>query len=153
MKMGQKEEALHAFDSLRSASKDGIIYYTASQYAAFLNFDLGKVKEAYDILLAMKEHLQPEGLCLLHRVAFEQNNDTLVLELAGPVFQLLPQAEVAMRSAYASARLKDIPATIGWLQTAQQCGIENLSEIIKEPAFDTIRSAPEFQFFLNSLSG
>jgi len=58
---------------------------------------------------------------------------------------------VALRNAYAAASLKLAEASIGWLQTAQQSGVENLKEIILEKSFDPIRSDPIFQGFVSSL--
>jgi hypothetical protein len=73
------------------------------------------------------------------------------MELAGSVFQYVPEAEVALRSAYAAANLKQAEASIGWLQTARQSGVENLKEIILEKTFDPIRNDPAFQEFTANL--
>ncbi len=72
----------------------------------------------------------------------------MVMELAGSVFQYSPEAEIALRSAYAAASLKLVEASIGWLQTARQSGVENLKEIVLEKSFDPIRSDPAFQQLL-----
>jgi hypothetical protein len=48
-------------------------------------------------------------------------------------------AEVALRNAYAAARQGQSQGAIGWLQTAQQNGLENIADIIKESDFDPIR--------------
>ena len=83
LRQGNKEKALAAFEDLRKASKRGIIYDAASQYAAFLHFDLGDLQEAYQILLQLKDRLDPDALALLHRVAFEKGDYSMVVELAG----------------------------------------------------------------------
>ena len=153
LRQGNKEEALRAFQQLRSETKEGMIHILASQYLAFLDYEIGKGKEAYEMLFPLKDQLEPEALCLLHRVAFEASDFKTVLELAGSVFQYTPEAEVALRSAYASATMGEVQPTIGWLQTALQCGVENLKEIVLEKSFDPIRNQPEFQAFLSTVSG
>jgi stage IV sporulation protein FB len=152
LRQGDKVKALEAFEALRAKSKEGMIYNTATQYAAFLHYDQGHVQEAYRMLTPLKERLDPDALALLHRIAFEQGDFPLVMELAGSVFQYVPEAEVALRSAYAAANLKQAEASIGWLQTASQSGVENLKEITAEKAFDPIRDEPAFKQFLATLS-
>jgi stage IV sporulation protein FB len=152
LRRGSKEEAWRAFDALRSKTKEGIIYIVASQYLALLEDEAGKHHEAYAHLFPLKDKLNPEGLCLLHRIAFEEGDVATVTELAGSVFQCLPQADVALRSAYAAAGLGQAEAAIGWLQTALHCGVANLSEIVQEQVFDPIRSHPDFQKFLTAFS-
>jgi Zn-dependent protease len=151
LRQGSKEKALASFESLRASSKEGILYDTATQYAAFLHYEQGHPQEAYKILMPMKDRLDPDALGLLHRVAFELGDFSMVLELAGSVFQYSPEAEVALRSAYAAASLKLPEASIGWLQTARQSGVENLKEIVLEKSFDPIRTDPAFQEFTAGL--
>jgi Zn-dependent protease len=151
LRQGNKEKALAAFEALRAASKEGLIYDTATQYAAFLHYDQGHLQEAYKILMPLKDRLDPDALALLHRIAFEQGDFSMVMELAGSVFQYSPEAEIALRSAYAAASLKLVEASIGWLQTARQSGVENLKEIVLEKSFDSIRSDPAFQEFTAGL--
>jgi stage IV sporulation protein FB len=152
LRQGNKERALSAFESLRATTKNGLLYDTATQYAAFLHYDQGHLKEAYQMLMPLKDRLDPDALSLLHRIAFEQGDFSMVMELAGSVFQYSPEAEVALRSAYAAANLKLAEASIGWLQTARQSGVENLKEIVLEKTFDPIRTDPAFQEFTQSLS-
>lgn len=151
LRQGNKERALAAFESLRASTKQGLLYDTATQHAAFLHYDQGRLQEAYNLLISLKDRLDPDSLVLLHRIAFEQGDYSTVIELAGSVFQYCPEAEVALRSAYAAASLKQAEASIGWLQTACQSGVENLKEIILEKSFDPIRSDPIFQSFVSSL--
>jgi stage IV sporulation protein FB len=151
LRLGNKEQSLQAFEALRAQAKEGIIYNAATQYAAFIHYELGHVKEAYQLLLSLKEKLDPDAMALLHRIAFELEDFQKVMEHAGPVFQFVPEAEVALRSAYAAAQLKLVDATIGWLQTARQSGVENMKEIVLEKAFDFVREAPEFADFVKTL--
>ena len=54
LRQGNKEKALAAFEALRASSKEGLIYETATQYAAFLHYDQGHIQEAYKILNSFK---------------------------------------------------------------------------------------------------
>ncbi|MBP7074252.1 MAG: M50 family metallopeptidase [Rhabdochlamydiaceae bacterium] len=148
---GRKDEALAAFQSLRGTTKEGMLYDASTQYAALILDDQGKPQAAYDLLKPLQERLDPPTLLLLHRLAFEHQDDSLVSSIGAGVFQLFPLAEVALRNAYAAARLKQPQGAIGWLQTAQQNGAENLNEIVKESAFDSIRSDDAFKEFTSSL--
>jgi hypothetical protein len=151
LRQGNKEEALKGFEAIRSRAKVGMIYNAATQYVAFFKYELGLVKEAYELLRSLKDNLDPDALALFHRIAFELGEFAQVMEIAGSVFQYVPEAEVALRSAYAAAHLKLVEACIGWLQTARQSGVENLKEIILENTFDLIREAPEFADFIKNL--
>ena len=152
LRQGHKELALGTFEDLKKKTKEGMIFVIASQYAACLQDEFGKANEAYLSLVNLKDQLNPEGLCLLHRVAFKEKDYQLVMELSGSVFQLTPEAEVALRTAYAAANLKEVQCAIGWLQTTLQCGGENIQEILQEKNFDAIRHDPTFQLFINTHS-
>lgn len=151
LRQGNKEQALQNFEAIRSQAKEGVIYDAATQYAAFLHFDKGEIQEAYKLLLLLKDRLDPQGLAMLHRIAFDVEDFPIVMETAGTVFQYVPEAEVALRSAYAAAKLKLTEAAIGWLRSAHSSGVENLKEIVLERTFDLIRNEPEFQEFLAEL--
>jgi hypothetical protein len=148
---GRKEEALAAFQALRIAASSGLLYDTATQYAAAILSDQGESKAAYDLLKTIQERLDPPTLLLFHRLAFDHQDDPVVSSLGASVFQLFPLAEVALRNAYAAARLNDPQGAVGWLETAQQNGVENLREIIQEPAFDRVRHEIVFKEFVKSL--
>ena len=152
MQLGQKEQAYQLCTEVRSLAKQGIIFELSTQYLAFLKYDKGEKKEAYDLLCSIRKDLGGDALCLLHKVAFEQKNFPLVVELAGPCFQSWPTAETALRNAYAHAQLKEATPAIGWLQTAIGEGLANVQEVIADPTFDAIRSDSSFQEFLKSLS-
>jgi len=151
LRAGNKEKALALFEKLRTDTKEGMIYVASTQYAAFLKYEQGKIEEAFQTMLPIRDRLDPEGMFLLHRLAFEQKNYPLVLDLAGAVFQNMPEAEVALRSAYAAAHLGAVEAAIGWLQTSLRSGAQNLKEIVQEAAFDPVRSDPRFNTFIQEL--
>jgi stage IV sporulation protein FB len=152
LQAGRKEQALAAFESLRAQAKQGMIYVLATQYLAYLKYELGQTREAYDLLLGIRPHLSPDALSLLHRAAFDQKDYALVVDLAGNCFQNLPSAETALRTAYACAHLSQARPAVGWLQTALREGLQNIGQILADNSFDAIRSDPAFQEFLHSHS-
>lgn len=148
---GHKQEALLSFEKLRAEAKEGIIFVIATQYASFLNYELGKKKDAYDALKSLKERLDLQGVCLLHKVAFEESDFHLVTELSGPVFQATQDVEVALKNAEASAHLTQADAAIGWLETALSLGAVDLKDVIQSKGFDSIRTDPAFHLFVSNL--
>lgn len=148
---GHKEEALQAFEKIKAHAKEGMLYTTASEYAALLAYESGKRQEAYQSLKDLKDELDGEGLCLLHQVAFEENDFQLVIELSGQVFQFLPLPDVALRNAFAAAQLSKVEETLGWLQAAAQEGVQNLPEIVRDKVFESLKGDPQFQKFIAQL--
>lgn len=145
---GEKEKALFAFERIRTEAKAGMIHMMATQYVAFLKYDLGKVKDAYDLLLPLRHELPPEALCLLHKAAFESQDYVLVEEIGGECFQTLPSKETALRNALACAALNRAKPAVGWLETAFQEGLEDIATIVKAKEFDPIRESAYFQQFM-----
>lgn len=146
---GNKEKALFLFEKIRNDAKEGMIHMMATQYVAFLNYDLGRIKETYELLLPLRSELSSEALCLLHKVAFDQKDFALVEDIGGTCFQILPSKEVALRNALACAAMaKDKPA-VGWLETSFQEGLENLADIVRGSEFDPIRESDLFKKFVS----
>lgn len=148
---GHKEQALAAFQAVRKATGEGMLYDVATQYTALILDDKGEPQAAYDLLKPLQERLDPPTLLLLHRLAFDFQDDSIISAIGAAVFQLYPLAEVALRNAYAAAHLHQAEGAVGWLQTAKQNGLENLTEILLEPTFDPIRHDPAFEQFCQGL--
>ncbi len=144
---GQKEKALSSFEKIRGDSKEGMIHLMATQYLAFLKYDKGNVQEAFDLLEPIRSEISPEALCLLQKAAFEIKNFSLVEEIGPTCFQTMPSKEVALRNALALASLAKEKPAVGWLETAFQEGLENISGILQGPEFDPIRDTTPFQKF------
>jgi hypothetical protein len=150
MQTGKKEEAFRLCQEIRDKAKKGMIYELATQYLAFLRYEKGDSKGAYELLRSIREELSGDALCMLHKVAYEQKDFPLVIELAGTCFQNWPTAETALRNAVAHAQLKQVVPTIGWLQTAINEGLSNIKEIVSDHLFDPIREEPSFKNLLKS---
>ena len=61
----------------------------------------------------------------------------------------MPSVDVALRNAYASAFLKKPKAAIGWLDAAAREGLQNVSDVLLDKSFDTIRNDPVFERYVN----
>ncbi|MFI5334951.1 MAG: site-2 protease family protein [Chlamydiales bacterium] len=142
---GDKEKAKQLFEEVRTRAKEGMIYLLATQYLAYILYEEGNSKAAYDLLLPIQDELASDALCLLHKAAFDKKNFPLVVQIGGVCFQTWPSVETALRNACAAAVLKDLTACIGWLQTALKEGLENLPEVLQEEYFDEIRQDPAFK--------
>lgn len=150
IQMGKKEQALNLSEEIRAKAKSGMIYELATQYLAFLKYEKGDSKNAYELLRSIRAELGSDALCLLHKAAFDQKDFPLVKELAGSCFQNWPSVETALRNAYAHAQLKEAVPTVGWLQTAIDEGLSNLKDILADQVFDPIRQDPAFQQLLKA---
>ncbi len=149
---GNKDKALFSFEKIRNESKEGMIHIMATQYLAFLKYDLGRTKEAYELLLPIRSELSPEALCLLHKTAYDEKDYPLVEEIGGTCFQVMPSKEVAFRNALACAALAKAKPSVGWLETSFQEGLENIADILHASEFDLIRESELFQKFLTNHS-
>lgn len=148
MQTGKKQEAFQLCQEIRDKAKTGMLYELATQYLAFLKYEKGDSKGAYELLCSIRQELNGDALCLLHKVAFEQKDFPLVIELAGTCFQNWPTAETALRNAFAHAQLKQVVPTVGWLQTAINEGLSNIKEILSNQLLDPIRHDSLFQSLL-----
>lgn len=153
LKLGQNDEAKRLFEKICCQSPDGILSHAATQYLAFFEMKEGKKEEAYQRLLPIKDELAEESICLLHQLAFEHANDSLVADLSTACYRLTPSQEVALRNARSFARLKQPTYAGGWLQTAWQHGAFNIEEVLKESSFLKVKEDAAFLEFINPLRG
>lgn len=149
LQAGNKEKALAEFERIRNVAGRGLLYNLSTQYIAFLKYDEGDYKAAFELLNPIRKELtSSEALCLLHRVAYEIKEYQIVAELSGSCFQVMPTKEVALRNAYAHAAKKEARASVGWLETAFQEGLDNINKVVQDAIFDPIRKDLHFQAFL-----
>ena len=151
LKRGDKEHAKELFERLRVKGNGGMLALAATQYLAFLYAEENRRRDAYEMLLPMKKNLTEEGLCLLHQLADEERDFSLVAELSAECYRLTQTQEIALRNAKAFAALNQPEPAGGWLQTAwQHCPFE-VRLFINQPEFDSVRSNPVFLEFVNKL--
>ena len=141
---GDKQKAITLFADLRSKASQGMIYSMASQYLAFLESERGHRHEAFLILKDTVGELAPDAISLLHTLAFEEKDFSLVKNLASECFQIHPSVDTAVRYACAEAIEGNALSAIGWIEAAREEGLENMVEVIAMPYFDPIRSDPAF---------
>lgn len=151
LKEGKKEEARRLLEELVAKSPHGVLFVTANQYLAFFDMQQGKPESAYERLLPLKELLAEESICLLHRLAFEHANDSVVRELSTRCYQIAPTQEVALRNARSFARLNEPTAAGGWIQTAWQHGVFDIEKLLADSAFAQVKQDASFIEFINPL--
>ena len=150
LQLGEREQARKLLEEVLSKSSTGLLGVAAAQYLAFLDMKEGRHREAYDLLLPIKEQIADESLCLLHQLAAEFKNYPVVAELSADCFQTAPTQEMALRNARAFAFLKQPKHAGGWLQTAWQEGNFDLQAVLNEEVFASIKDLPEFREFTDS---
>jgi len=93
----RKQDAIPKLEEVRSRAKKGLIFNLTSQYLASFKAERKEFKKVYELLNPIKKHLNPEAQMLLHRAAYEMQDYPLVVELAGPCFQIVPDPDIAVR--------------------------------------------------------
>lgn len=151
LEAGNREGAKKIFEEICQKASGGLLEAAAKQYLAFFAAKEGKRKEAYDLLLSVKEHLAGDATALLHELAAEQKNYPLVAELSTEAYQIAPSQQMALRNARAFAHAASPKPAGGWLQTAWQFGGLNLEAILQEEEFQQLKDNPEFKAFLDPL--
>ncbi len=144
---GDLKSARDIFKDLREKSHKGMIFSSATHYLALMEYEQGNKHESYELLLSVKEHLSEEALCLLQRLAFDEKNYHLVVELSSTCFQLTQNQEVALINARAFASINEPKPAGGWLQTALKYGNLDVEKILNENFFDKVKNDPKFLSF------
>ena len=144
----QRGEAAIQLEEIRKKARKGLIFTTATQHLAALRAQENNYFEVYKLLNPIKKHLSGELFMYLHQGAYEMKDYPLVFELAGETFQLFPNSDVALKNAEASAFMKLVEPTIGWLKAARKCGVSDLKTIVEKEIFSSVRELPSFQSFL-----
>jgi stage IV sporulation protein FB len=142
--IGKKEEAIDGFRSILASAPEGGLASVSAQYLAFSEYEQGEKEKAYELLLPRKKTLSKEGLYLLHKIAFEIEKYSLVAEISGPCFQAVPLIDVSERAAKSHAKLGQVEACLGWLETAMELGAHRTQDLISDEIFSEIRQVPAF---------
>lgn len=145
------EEAKELFVDLRNKSKNGLIFNQSTHYLAFIEYEKNDFKKAYEYLLTIKDKLGDDGICLMHKLAFEENNFELVKELSSSCYKLSSTKSVALINAKAFAMLKEAKPAGGWLNTAMQYGDIDLNSLLLEHYFAYVKDDEEFKKFFHHI--
>jgi stage IV sporulation protein FB len=151
LRMGRAEEAIVKLEALRMHTGKGLIYTLASEYLAKIHADHEDYTSAYKILSDLEKTISKEAKCILQKAAYSVGDYKKAIRLSGICFQEKQTIEVALRAAHANAMEKNIQETIEWLKTAASFGSFSIQEMIKDAAFDSIRSDSTFQKFINRI--
>jgi len=150
MTTGHKEEALKKFQRLIDMAKAGMIHLAAAQHAALLLSEKGEIKEAHDLLAPISSRLNPEGVRLLHQLAYRKGNWQEAISIGNRAYHYYQDYNIAVINAACHAILGEVGPAIGWLQCAIKEGIPNIHEILAQKEFDPIRNDPLFLELRNS---
>lgn len=145
LRQGQEEEAKDDLQQIRSEAKEGVIYLMASEYLAGILNRKGAFKEAYDILDPLQDRLSPEGLRLLHQLAYHTGALKAAIALGSRSYQAYPNYETALTNAFSYSLLGEVQPAVGWLQRAITDGLPNFRTVLNMAEFDHIRNTPPFQ--------
>jgi hypothetical protein len=148
MRMGKHESAFAKFVSLREQSGRGMIYIASTQYMAHILADQGQYKQAYEWLLPIEDKLSIPYLIMLQQIAYRLEEWEKVIKLGNEIYRKEQPSNVALMNALSYAVLGKAKPAVGWLRSAVQAGLTNISIVIEKREFDAIRNAPEFKNWL-----
>jgi stage IV sporulation protein FB len=148
LRNGRTQEALLKLEAIRIHTGQGLIYTLASEYLAKIHADQDDYESAYKILSDLEKKLSKEAKCILQKAAYFVGDYKKAIRLSGVCFQEKQTIEVALRAASANAMEKNVKETIQWLKTAASFHSFSIQDIVKDSAFDAVRSDEAFQKFL-----
>ncbi len=149
---GNKSEALTEFQRIRETSKAGVIYQTATEHAAHLLAEKGDLKQAFEIMSSLGKKASPQGIILLHQLAYNQKRWDVAAALGDRAYQNNPSYQAAFMNAASHSALGNVKPAIGWIQSAIHDGLPHAKQVLAEHEFDGIRNDPLFRNFLETLS-
>lgn len=151
LKVGQINLALPKLIHLRERTKRGVLFVSATEYAARILAKQGQTKQAYEWLLEVEKYLSPDYLYLLQQLAFQLQEWETVIRIGNHLYQRKPLNEVAVFNALSCGIVGLAKPAVGWLRCLEQGEYSNLHELIQRREFDAVRSSPDFQAFAKSL--
>jgi stage IV sporulation protein FB len=144
LKEGRSQEALNKFTLVRQQAPKGILYVTATQYAAHILADQGHYKQAYDWLLPLQNRLSADYVRLLQQLAFRTQEWEQATKIGQQAYQQEPSIDTALINALSYAILGEATPSVGWLRCAIQLGLPNVQNVIEKREFDAIRNSAPF---------
>ncbi len=151
LKEGRSKEAFTKLTFIREQAPKGILYVTATEYAAHILAEQGHFKKAYDWLFPLKNRLSVNYLRLLQQLAYRIQEWEETVKIGQQAYQKEPSIDTALINAFSYAIMGNAIPAVGWLRCAQQLGLSPIKTIIEKREFDAIRSSSPFQDWLKSL--
>lgn len=140
MARGLEAMALDKYSRILQKVHKGLLHTVATMRTAQIIAKQGRIREGLNMLLSVRKQLDPEGLYLLHQLAFTLNDWSTTVEVGKQVFEHYPTYQVALINATAYAEMQQDRQAIGWLKGAVREGLPDLQEAMNRPCFDRIRS-------------
>jgi len=150
LKAGDAGEALAKFTFVRHQAPKGLLYVTATQYAARILAEQGNFKQAYDWLYPLKNRLSIDYLSLLQQLAYRLQEWEETVKIGQQAYQQEPSIETALINSLSYAIMGKAAPSIGWLRCAIQLGLPSVQTVIEKREFDAIRETEAFQKWLKS---
>lgn len=150
IEQGKKDEAEKLLLDLRDKTHNGLIFNQVTHMLAFMAIEKKENKKAYEYLLSIKDRLTDEAICLMHNLAFEENDYKTVKELSASCYKLSPSKKAALINARAFAILGDAEPAGGWLKTASQYEDVDVQKILEEKYFEKVKTDPVFKHFFKN---
>lgn len=147
MRHGNTDYALQQFLKLREDTKEGIIFTSATEHASEILTEQERLMDAYTLLAPLGKVVSPDGLRLLHQLAYRTGHWDEAISIGNRAFQNFPSYDTALVNALCHSILGQAKPALGWLQTAVDEGLPNLADVLKQREFDLIRDLPEFRHF------
>lgn len=150
LKEGYPQEALEKFTFVRQQAPKGMLYVTATQYAARILAEQGNLKQAYDWLYPLKNRLPIDYLRLLQQIAYRVQEWEEAAAIGQEAYQQEPSIDTALINALSYGIMGKATPAVGWLRCAVQLGLPNVQQVIQKREFDVIRESDVFQKWLKS---
>lgn len=151
LKVGKLQDALNKFTYVRQQAPKGVLYVTATQYAARVLAEQGHIKQAYDLLFPLKNRLSSEYTRFLQQLAYRAQEWEQAVKIGQVAYQQEPSIETALINAFSYAIMGEAIPAVGWLRCANQLGLPNVHQVTKKREFDAIRDSNAFQAWLKSI--
>lgn len=152
LKMGDSQEALAKFSFVRQQASKGLLYLTATQYAAHILAEQGKFKEAYLWLYPLKNRLPIDYLKLLHQLAYRIQEWEEAVKIGEQTYQQEPSVDTALINALSYAIMGKAFPAVGWLRCVAQFRQSDIQKLVEKREFDAIRDSDVFQKWLKSIT-
>lgn len=151
LKAGRSQEALAKFTYVRQQAPKGMLYVTATQYAARILAEQGNLKQAYQWLYPVKNRVPIDYLHLLQQLAYRLQEWEDAVKIGEQIYQQEPTIDTALINALSYAIMGRAVPAVGWLRSAIQLGMPDVQKVIERREFDAIRNSDPFQKWLKSL--